>query len=91
LGFDKSRRMLAIWWILFLVFNLSYHLIYAGLYWGFYLALALFIISANFILKLKNISSPMGGELKNLYQSGFYLFLITIGLWIFECLFYLFG
>lgn len=91
LGFDKSRRMLAIWWVLFLVFNVAYHLIYAGLYWGFYLALALVIISGNFIVKLKNISSPMGGELKNLYQSGFYLFLITIGLWVFECLFYLFG
>ena len=91
LGFDRSRRLLAIWWGLFLIFNLGYHLIYAGLYWGFYLALVLVMVSGNFIVKLKNISSPMGGELKNLFQSGFYLFLITIGLWVFECLWYLFS
>lgn len=89
LGFDKSRRMLALWWGMFLVFNLSYHVLFAGFYWGFYLALALGFLSINFILKLKSTSSPVGSELRSVFRSGFNLFLLTIGLWVFECLWYL--
>lgn len=91
LGFDKTRRMLAIWWGLFLIFNLTYHIVFAGYYWGFYLALALGFLSIGFIFKLKNISSPVGSELRALFRSGFSLFLLTIGLWLFECVWYLWG
>ncbi|KYG69395.1 1,4-dihydroxy-2-naphthoate octaprenyltransferase [Bdellovibrio bacteriovorus] len=89
LGFDKSRRLLAVWWILFLGFNLLFHVQYAGFYWGFYLSLVLVLLSFSFIYKLKNISSPVGSELRAVFKAGFYLFLITIGLWVFECLWYL--
>lgn len=89
LGFDKSRRLLAVWWILFLGFNLLFHVKYAGFYWGFYLSLVLVFLSFSFIYKLKNISSPVGSELRAVFKAGFQLFLITIGLWVFECLWYL--
>ncbi|WP_413613044.1 prenyltransferase [Bdellovibrio sp. HCB-110] len=89
LGFDKSRRLLAAWWGLFVVFNLAYHLLYAGFYWGLYLSIALFILSVIFVYKLKNLSSPVGSELRGVFRSGFQLFLLTIGLWVFECLWYL--
>lgn len=91
LGFDKTRRLLAFWWAMFLIFNLLYHVLYAGSYWGFYLVLALGFFSIRFFIKLKNISSPMGSELRSLFRSGFRLFLLTIGLWVFECLWYLWG
>lgn len=91
LGFDKTRGLLAYWWVLFLLFNLIYHILFAGVYWGVYLALALGFLSIGFILKLKNISSPIGSEQRALFRSGFRLFLLTIGLWLFECLWYLFG
>lgn len=91
LGFDKTRRLLAMWWGLFLIFNLTYHIVFAGHYWGFYLALALGFLSIGFIFKLKNISSPVGSELRSLFRSGFSLFLLTIGLWLFECVWYLWG
>ena len=89
LGFDKARRLLAVWWGLFMVFNLLYHLIYAGIFWGFYLSLALAVWSGTFIYRLKNLSSPVGSELRTVYRSGFQLYLLTIGLWVFECLWYL--
>ncbi|WII70695.1 prenyltransferase [Bdellovibrio sp. 22V] len=89
LGFDKSRRMIAGWWVLFVLFNLAYHIWFAGFYWGFYLSLVLAFISINFVLKLKAISSSVGSELRAVFRSGFYLFLLTIGLWVFECLWYL--
>lgn len=89
LGFDKSRRLIALWWVAFLAFNLCYHLLFAGSYWGIYLTGVLAFVSVNFIYKLKNLSSSVGSELRAVFRSGFALFLITIGLWVFECLWYL--
>lgn len=89
LGFDNSRRLLAFWWGAFLVMNLVYHYIYAGLYWGFYLAVVLFFVSIRFISKLKELSSPVGGELRQVFKYGLTLFLVTVGLWVLECLWYL--
>lgn len=89
LGFDKSRRMLAIWWGFFIVFNFLYHYFFAGLYWGFFLTLILISFSIPFVLKLKSLSSPVGSELRAVSRSGHYLILLTIGLWVFECLWYL--
>ena len=89
LGFDKSRRMLAAWWLLFILFNFIYHAEYAGVYWSYYLTLVLSFVSLSFIIKLKNLSSPVGSDLRKAFRSGFYLFLITIGMWVFECFWYL--
>lgn len=89
LGFDKSRRLLAFWWLSFVLVNLFYHYAYAGTYWGFYLSITVLIVSASFIGKLKSISSPVGSELRHVFRYGFSLFLVTTGLWIFECLWYL--
>ncbi len=90
LGFDKTRRLLAMWWLVFLAINLGYHLYFAGFYWGFYLSIVLSAPTLMFISKLKNISSPIGSELYEVYKMGTYLFLLTIGMWVFECVWYLF-
>ncbi len=89
LGFDKARRMLAAWWGLFVVFNFMYHYVFAGFYWGVYTTFVLALFSAHFTYKLKTLSSPIGSELRSVFQSGYYLILLTIGLWVFECLWYL--
>jgi len=89
LGFDKSRRMLAMWWGLFILFNLMYHIKFAGFYWGWFITASLAIFSIRFILQLKTISSPVGSELRHVFRSGYGLFLLTIALWCFECLWYL--
>ncbi|WP_413576937.1 prenyltransferase [Bdellovibrio sp. HCB290] len=90
LGFDRSRRLIAGWWIVFLVINLFYHAVYAGKYWGVYVSVALVLLSFSFISKLKALSSPVGGDVRQVFKYGFTLFLFTIGLWVFECLWYLF-
>ena len=89
LGFDNARRLLAFWWLSFVGMNLVYHYLFAGRYWGFYLSLAVLFVSTSFIVKLKSISSPVGGELLQVYKYGLTLFLVTVGLWVFECLWYL--
>ena len=90
LGFDKSRRLLAGWWLAFVFFNLIFHLEYAGIYWGWYLTAILLFISFPFIHRLRRASSPVGSELMVAFRSGFNLFVIAVGLWVFECLWYLF-
>jgi 1,4-dihydroxy-2-naphthoate octaprenyltransferase len=90
LGFDKSRRLLAAWWGLFMVFNVVYHFRFAGLYWSFYIALGLALVSLRFIARLKSLSSPAGSDMRDILRRGFNLYLIAISLWIFECLWYLY-
>ncbi len=89
LGFDRSRRLLAGWWFLFMVFNLAYHYVYAGIYWGFYLTLGLAFVSLSFIGQMKKLSSPAGSEMVAVFRRGYALYLIAVGLWVFECLWYL--
>lgn len=89
LGFDNARRLLAFWWIAFIGGNLAYHYIFAGTYWGFYLSVAVLLVSVSFVGKLKSTSSPVGSELRQVSKHGLTLFLIIIGLWVFECLWYL--
>lgn len=89
LGFDNSRRLLAGWWGLFMIFNVIYHFRFAGFYWGFYLSLGLALVSLRFILRLKAISSPAGSEMRDILRRGYALYLVAISLWIFECLWYL--
>lgn len=89
LGFDKSRRLLAAWWLLFVLFNCLFHLEYAGLYWSWYVTVILLFISIPFVTRLRRASSPVGSEVTLVFRSGFNLFVISIGLWVFECLWYL--
>lgn len=89
LGFDRSRRLLAAWWIIFMILNFAYHMVYAGSYWAIYLTIVLALFSFSFIARLKSISSPIGSELRVVFKRGFSLFLITISLWVFECIWYI--
>jgi 1,4-dihydroxy-2-naphthoate octaprenyltransferase len=89
LGFDRSRRLVGGWWVAFIIFNLVYHLEYGGFYWGWYLTVVLLFVSINFFYRLKSITSPVGSDLPLIMRSGFNLFMITMGLWVVECLWYL--
>jgi 1,4-dihydroxy-2-naphthoate octaprenyltransferase len=89
LGFDRSKTLLGVWWIVFMILNFMYHLEFAGMYWGWYLTIVLLFCSANFFYRLKNITSPVGSDLALILRSSMNLFMITMGLWVIECLWYL--
>lgn len=89
LGFDKARRLIIFWWISFIVLSFAYHMTYAANFWGMFTAVALSICSISFVNNIRRISSPIGSEIRGLFRSGFYLFLLTIFMWSFECLWYL--
>lgn len=90
LGFDKSRRLLGLWWLFFIFFYFIYHTRYAGFYWGWYMSLALLFLSMRFFIKVRNISSPLGSDLVYVQTIGRRLYLLVVGIWAFENLWYLY-
>jgi 1,4-dihydroxy-2-naphthoate octaprenyltransferase len=86
LGFDKARRLLALWWGLLLVFNFAYFYFYNDVLVGAAISSFLLLASIPFVIKMKNLSSPVGSDMKSAYHSGVYLFLLAMGLWILQCL-----
>ncbi len=89
LGFDRSRRLIAGWWILFVIFFGLYHLYYANFILGLYGVLILTLASFRFLLRLKKLSTPAGSEMKSLARAGRRLFQIALLFWTFENLWYL--
>lgn len=89
LGFDKARRLLAAWWILFVVFYSSYHLFFGSLLWGIYGGVVLVLISVRYITQLKKISSPAGSGIRTIAISGRRVFQIALLLWTIENFWYL--
>ncbi len=89
LGFDRSRRLLVVWWSAFIVFNFIFHWYYAGVYWGWYMSITLVLCSFPFVNRLRKTTSPVGSEVLAAFRAGFQLFAITITLWVLECFWYL--
>ena len=89
LGFDKARRLIIFWWVAYVVFSFAYHIKYASNFWGLYSTVVLALCSFPFLGKLRKVSSPIGGEMRALFRSGFHLFLLSIFMWSFECIWYL--
>ncbi len=89
LGFDKARRLVAAWWILFVVFYGAYHVFYSSKLLGIYGTTLLAFITFRFILKLKRLSTPAGSEMKSVFESGRRLFQIAVVMWTLENFWYL--
>lgn len=91
LGFDRSRRMLGIWWFLFIIFYFIYHCRFGGFYWGWYMSLALLFLSTRFFLNVRTIASPVGSDLGRIQEIGRRLYLLVVGIWAFENIWYIFS
>lgn len=91
LGFDKARRLIAAWWLSFVIFYGAYHVFYANLLLGIYGTVILLAVSLRFIFKLKKLSTPAGSEMKAVYTSGRRLFQIAVIVWTLENFWYLFS
>lgn len=91
LGFDKARRLIAVWWILFVVFYGAYHLFYSSLILGLYGTVLLTFITFRLVFKLKKLSTPAGSEMKVVYDSGRRLFQIAVIMWTLENFWYLYS
>lgn len=90
LGFDRSRKLLGAWWLGFILLYFAYHCEFAGFYWGWYMSLALLFLSTRYFIRVRSIQSPVGSDLVRIQVIGRRLYLLVVGIWTFESLWYLF-
>jgi 1,4-dihydroxy-2-naphthoate octaprenyltransferase len=88
LGFDKTKTLLKIWWILFIVMYLAYHFRYAGIYWTWFSVAVLTFCAGPFFIGLNHLRSSVGSEMIRVRQKGYNLVLITLFLWAAENIWY---
>lgn len=84
LGFDKSRRLLAIWWGLFLLNFAIFHAVYAMTEWSIASFLLPPIVSYSFFKKLYSLSSPAGSEMKQFAKIARSVAVVVLGWWLVE-------
>jgi 1,4-dihydroxy-2-naphthoate octaprenyltransferase len=88
LGFDKSKNLLKIWWVLFMVMFLWYHSRYSGVFWTWFLGAVLSFCALPFFIGLNRLQSSIGSELVRVRGLGYSLVLITLFLWAAENIWY---
>lgn len=84
LGFDHSRRGIALWWLAFLALNFLFHVRLEQIEVGVVESVLLLIPTIWFLVRLKQLSSPVGSKLLSVYRGGRYLFAFAVGLWTLE-------
>lgn len=88
LGFDKSKILLKVWWVLFLAMFIWYHMRYAGDFWTWFVGATVAFSSFPFFIGINNLHSPAGSDLLRVRRRGYNLVLVTIFLWALENIWY---
>jgi 1,4-dihydroxy-2-naphthoate octaprenyltransferase len=89
LGFDKSKTLLKLWWLVFLGFFLAYHYRYSGNFWTWFLGAVLVFCGIPFFIGLNHLHSSVGSDLVRVRKVGYGLVLIALFLWAAENFCYL--
>lgn len=89
LGFEKSKKLLFFWWMIFLILFNGYHFVYASNYWAWIIGVGSCFSSLAFMTSLGSLHSPVGSGMRQLLRQGRYLVLFNLCLWLLENLWYL--
>ena len=89
LGFDRAKKFIHRWWLFSVAGFIFYHLNYGGFYFFWLYSLIIIFVSMRFSMKLGDLNSPAGSDMVKLRRRGVYVFLITVGLWTLENLWYI--
>ncbi len=89
LGFERSKKLLAIWWVLFLVLFNGYHFIYSSAYWAWFLGLCSMVSSLSFLVSLSSLESPAGSGMTNVIQQARYMSIFVMSFWFLENIWYM--
>ncbi|PWU19320.1 MAG: hypothetical protein C5B49_05960 [Bdellovibrio sp.] len=84
LGFDRSKKMLAIWWLVLLIGFSAYQYVYALPEWFVASLVGPPLISVSFWRKLREVKSPAGSGLQKLDQLGRTVALLLVTWWTIE-------
>lgn len=88
-GFDKAKKILIGWWCCFIGLWILYHYFYASTFWSYFTTAILIFWSIPTIVKISEISSPLGSDLTEAKKVGFRNFLLMCGLVVIEFYWYL--
>lgn len=88
-GFDRAKKILIIWWCIFILLWIGYHHYYASVFWSFLTTLILIFWSIPTMIKISEIQSPLGSDLTGIKKIGYKNFLLMAGLLVIEFYWYL--
>lgn len=88
-GFDNAKKILIIWWCAFIMLWILYHYFYASTFWSFVTTAILIFWSIPTLIKISEISSPVGSNLTEAKKVGYRNFLLMCGLIVIEFYWYL--
>ncbi len=84
LGFDRAKKLLNYWWIVFLLLWFAYHHFYGSVFWSTLSNLILIFWSIPTLIKISQIQSPVGSDLIEAKLAGYRNFLLMNGILILE-------
>lgn len=86
LGFDRSVRLIQLWWV-FGLFGFVGACLWDGApLWVWALLFSLVVLSGRFIRALRSLKSPAGSEVERVRRQGDFYFYALISIWIAEAI-----
>lgn len=89
LGFDSSKKLLAGWWVIWIVGLVGYHIMYSSSYWTVILVLGSLFASWAFFMSLSQLTSPVGSDMTRFLVLSRKVAFFVLSLWFVENVFYL--
>lgn len=89
LGFDRSVRVIYLWWLALIVGLTVLQGIYLFRLVSLVLIMSLLLVSWPFLKELRKLASPAGSAVRKLRQRADYLYLGFCFIWILDCFWWL--
>lgn len=89
LGFEKSKILLFVWWVIFLILFNVYHFEYSSGYWAWMGLMVSVLSSFVFLSSLISLESLIGSAMTRLIFQARYMSLFVLTFWSLENLWYL--
>ena len=84
LGFEKGKKWLFSWWLLFALIFQAYQFHFSSLFWQVIFLSGLILVTLPFWKAMRSLKSPLGSQMKTMNQIGQMAILFVMGLWILQ-------
>jgi len=89
LGFEKGKKLLLAWWVIFLALFGIYHYYFSAMIWNAIIFTTSLCALGLFYFQLRQLTSPVGSGMKTMIEIIRKLSLSLLGLWVLEFFWYL--
>lgn len=88
LGFDRAKKFLLIWWLIFIFLFFLFHWFYASTFWAWFGTGLLIFWSFPLLIEISGIRSPLGSDLINLRKKAHDTFTLMTMILMIEYIWY---